>query len=340
MTKTPTCPVVPIARVQVFPAEAIWVIAGANLGDPIGTADDCVPGDVYQLDPDETALLLQLDQAEPGSAPCHIVSGSQIGAPGDSATLASRLTLMAADGERVEVLVICHDTSGALFALPLSPLAPGADYTLIDAGAGPGDIRLGDVVCVSLARGTGITLPGGARRPVERLKPGDLILTRDHGPQPLRWIGKATLRAQGAFAPVVIAAGAIGNIGDLVVGQHHRIFVYQRGKARVGGSAELLVQAKHLVDGDMVRLREGGFLDYYSLVFDRHEIIYAEGIPCESLIVNDAVLSRLPGDLAEEVWARLPGLSHAHHFATEAGPEAVDALALLRRGREPDSGLI
>ena len=32
------------------------------------------------------------------------------------------------------------------------------------------------------------------------------LLTRDHGPQPLRLLGRATLRAHGAFAPVVILA--------------------------------------------------------------------------------------------------------------------------------------
>ena len=80
--------------------------------------------------------------------------------------------------------------------------------------------------------------------------------------------------------------------------------------------------------------REGGFVDYHSLVFDRHEIIYAEGIPAESLMVNEATVSRLPPELADEVRARFPGLSQSQHFGTEAGRELLDAAArdaLLRR---------
>ncbi len=166
--------------------------------------------------------------------------------------------------------------------------------------------------------------------------PGDRVLTRDHGPQPVRFIGRATLRAQGSFAPVVITAGTLGNSGDLIVSQHHRMFLYQRNRSKLVKTAELLVQAKHLVDGDRVFLRDGGFVDYLSLVFDRHEIVYAEGIPAESLMVNDATLSVLPAELADEVKARFPGLSHNQHFGTEAGRIVLDeigATALYKKTR-------
>ena len=179
-----------------------------------------------------------------------------------------------------------------------------------------------------------IALADGRQVAIEALRPGDRVLTRDHGGQPLRWIGSATLRAVGAFAPVVITAGTLGNAGDLIVGQHHRMFLYQRERARLAGTAELLVQAKHLVDGERVFLREGGFVDYFSLVFDRHEIVYAEGIPAESLMVNDATLTHLPDELAEEVKARFPGLSQHQHFGTEAGRMMLDEIgagALFKR---------
>jgi hypothetical protein len=67
-------------------------------------------------------------------------------------------------------------------------------------------------------------------------------------------------------------------------------------------------------------------VDWFSLVFDRHEIIYAEGIPCESLQVSEATVARLPPDLAEEIHARFPGLRQSQHFGTEAGREALDDL--------------
>ncbi len=84
-------------------------------------------------------------------------------------------------------------------------------------------------------------------------------------------------------------------------------------------TAEVLVQAKHLVDGEAIFLREGGFVDYFSLVFDQHEIIYAEGIPAESLMVNDATCPACRPNWPAEVKARFPGLRQNQHFGTEAG---------------------
>lgn len=328
-------------RVHVFPAEALWVTAGANQGDPVGLAEECQPGDIYRLEREAGPVLLLLDQSESDASGAagmraRVAKGSALGSPGQPIRMAARLTLMAPDGERVEVLILEIGGAGR-FALPLSPLAPQDEYTLLAVSDDPGAVQLTDILCIALARGTSVTVPGGVRRPIETLAPGDLILTRDNGPQPLRWIGRANLRAHGAFAPVAIAAGTLGNIGELVVGQHHRIFLYQRAGKRLGATAELLVQAKHLVDGDRVRLREGGFVEYFSLVFDRHEIIYAEGIPCESLLVSEALLNRLPEDLAQAVRERFPGLSQSPHFGTEAGREALDAAgpgALFRRGRD------
>ena len=83
------------------------------------------------------------------------------------------------------------------------------------------------------------------------------------------------------------------------------------------GQAEILIQAKHLVDGRAIRRREGGFVDYYSLVFDRHEVIYAEGIACESLMVNASTLRLIPGDLSEDLRERFPGLTQSQHRGTE-----------------------
>lgn len=316
----------PAQTAHVYAARDLRVVSGANLGDPVAPAGLVEPGDVYRLDPAARALRLALRPAPDGQAPV-LAEGTAVGRPGDRIVLLSLLTLMAPDGDRVELLVIRHEATGEDHVLPLSPLAPRIDYTLIDAREDVEGIRIAEVVCVSFAAGTMITLPGGAQRPIEALAPGDRVLTRDHGAQEIRWVGKATLRAKGGFAPVVIAAGTLGNQSDLIVSPHHRIFLYQRGPKRLGGTAELLVQAKHLVDGDRVTRREGGFVDYYSLVFDRHEIIYAEGIPAESLMVTEAVVNLLPPDLSQEVRARFPGLSQTQHFGTEAGRELLDDAA-------------
>lgn len=317
MTAAPSPAALPGQSCPVFPAEAIFVATGVNQGDSLARPDEVCPGDHYELDSRYPAqrLVVAREQGQP-----HVAPGSAIGTPGDALRLLGRYTLMGEDGNRVELLLL--DLPGAtpgLYAAPLSPMAPDTEYVLLQVDAAPEDAALSDLLCVSFARGTRITMADGSQRRIEDLATGDRVLTRDHGPQPLRWVGHATLRAVGAFAPVVITAGALGNAGDLILSQHHRIFLYQRQRSDALPTAELLVQARHLVNGDTVFIRDGAYVDYFSLVFDRHEIVYAEGIPAESLLVTDAVLSRLPGDLAQEVKARFPGLSQRQHFGTETG---------------------
>ncbi len=323
---------------QLIPAEDIYVTIGVNTGDGLGLPEDVVEGDIYELAEDARPLRLVLTRPTPGSDP-EVAEGSAIGAAGERLRMAARYTLMSPDGDKVDLLMI--PVAGRLYALPLSPMSAALDYTLVKVDTAPEETRLADLMCVSFARGTMITLATGAQAPIETLKPGDKVLTRDHGPQPLRLLGRASLRAHGAFAPVVILAGTLGNSGDLIVSQHHRMFLYQRKRIPGLPTSELLVQAKHLVDDENVFIREGGAVEYFSLVFDRHEIIYAEGIPAESLMVNDATVSRLPPDIAAEVQSRFPGLAQVQHFGTEAGRQflaEVGAAALYQPPRRRPRG--
>ncbi len=316
---------------QVFKCDDIYVSIGVNHGEGLAGLDDVCLGDIYVLavNPAAQAMTLQRDAAAQIIAP-----DSQTGTPGAKVTLAARYTMMAPDGDKLELLALRVDPDAAYFILPLSPMGTNIEYTLVKMDKPQPDERLMDLLCISFARGTLITLGDGSQRPIEELAPGDRVLTRDHGPQAVRWLGNVTLRAVGAYAPVIIPAGVMGNAGDLVVSQHHRMFLYQRKKAGGVPQSELLVQAKHLVDGDRIFLREGGYVDYFSLVFDDHEIIYAESIPAESLMVSEATVSRLPPELAAEVKQRFPGLSQSQNFGIEAGPQAIKAIFqdLAKRG--------
>jgi Ca2+-binding RTX toxin-like protein len=75
--------------------------------------------------------------------------------------------------------------------------------------------------------GTMIATPRGPV-PVERLRPGDLVMTRDNGPRPLLWstmrrLGPAELERAPNLRPVVIAAGTFGGHERLVVSPQHGI---------------------------------------------------------------------------------------------------------------------
>ncbi len=317
---------------QIFRSADVFVISGSNQGDDLGGPEAVDLGDIYRLDPDATPLRLVVSQ--PDGSDQRVAAGSAVGVEGQTIRLEARYALMAPDGDKVELLVLQLD-SAERFILPLSPIGAQLDYTLLSVEPAPTDLMLADLLCLSFARGTMITLADGAQRAIETLRPDDHVLTRDHGRQPIRWIGHARLRAVGAFAPVVISSGTLGNGGDLILSQHHRVFLYQRQKLPGLSTSELLVQARHFVDEDRVYLRTGGYVDYFSLVFDHHEIIYAEGIPSESLMVNDATVNRLPPDIAADVKARFPGLTQNPHFGTEAGRQFLDAIGQDRlfRGR-------
>ncbi|EEW26494.1 Hint domain-containing protein [Rhodobacter ferrooxidans] len=311
---------------MLFRGDDIYVTSGVNLDDGLGVPDQVCPGDTYELA--EGAQPLRLMVARSAGAQT-VAPGSEIGAQGDPVQLVARYTLMGEDGNAVELMLL--RLPGGLYALPLSPMGAGIGYALVKVDDSPAEAPLADLLCLAFVRGTRITLAGGAQVAIEALQPGDRVLTRDHGGQPLRWLGRATLRGVGAFAPVVIGKGVLGNEGDLIVSQHHRMFLYQRDRSPGLPTAELLVQARHLVNGETIYIRDGGFVDYFSLVFDRHEIIYAEGIPAESLMVNEATLARLPAELAAEVQARFPGLAQPQHFGTEAGGQALAHIAATRR---------
>lgn len=313
-----TGPDAPGHAAQVFAAEEIYAVQGANQGDALSGPEEICAGDIYRLTAAARPLRLALRQ--PDARTQAVAAGSEIGAPGALIRLEARYAMMAPDGDRVDLLFLRLE-DGTGLALPLSPLGAGVDYTLLSVEPAPEGMHLADLMCLSFARGTMITLTDGSQRPIEALVPGIEVLTRDHGRQTVRWIGHARLRAVGSFAPVVITAGTIGNAGDLIISQHHRVFLYQRNRLPGLATSELLVQARDMVDGEAVYLREGGFVDYFSLVFDRHEIIYAEGVPSESLMVNDATVNRLPPEIAADVKARFPGLAQAPHFGTEASRE-------------------
>lgn len=319
----------------VYTGDTLPVISGANAVDPLPLPTESVPGDYYRLTDHAQPQLLVLDLSAPGAGddPAiegqigagRIGAGSELGAPGDRVCLRGRLSLMAPDGDLVEVLVLETPGAGRL-ALPLSPLRARTTYTLIAADDRPGPIRLADVVTGAFARGTRIALGDGRQVPVEDLAPGEAVITRDHGVQVLRWKGAVRLRAEGGFAPVMVMPGVMGNPGPLVVSPHHRLFLYRRDARAIAGAAELLVQARHLVDGQNLVRREGGFVEYFSLVFDQHEVIYAEGVPCESLMVCPATLTRLPETLAGPLRAAFPGLNQRLHTGADIATELVSRL--------------
>jgi hypothetical protein len=348
MSADPATPQAESYVCHVFEADGLVAVSGANAGDPLALPGELCLGDVYRLSAQAPMRRLAIrdrgagegrflgPSADHPEGDAAVAEGSEVGAAGTAVTLEARLTLMAPDGAQSDVVLIAlaaRRGDPRLVALPLAPVEPGVDYTLIAATERPGAVPLAETLSVAFARGTRITLADGTQRPIERLLPGDLLLTRDHGPQPVRQVLSRTVRALGSFAPVAIPKGTLGNADDLLVGQHQRLFLYQRGPDRIAGRAEILVRACDLVDGETVTLRKGGHADYLTLVLDRHEVIYAECIPAESLLVTAATRRQLPAEARARLDAEMPALSQDPLRAAEApGAEMSAARTRLIRG--------
>jgi hypothetical protein len=140
------------------------------------------------------------------------------------------------------------------------------------------------VVC--FAAGTMIETRDGPRS-VETLAPGDMILTRDMGHQPLRWISSTHAPAVGDLAPVVITTGTLGNTSDLTVSPQHGVLVEDWRAELLYGSSDVLVRAIDLLGHDGVYRKSGGQVSYYHLLFDAHQLVQAAGIWSESLYPGD-----------------------------------------------------
>ena len=130
-------------------------------------------------------------------------------------------------------------------------------------------------------RGTLIETENGPR-PIESLEAGDLVLTADHGLQPICWISRRRFPGQGDCAPIRIAKSALGNTRDLVVSPQHRLLLTGWRAELFFGEDEVLVAAKHLTGHDRIHRLECDEVEYFHLLFDRHQIIFAEGIASES----------------------------------------------------------
>ncbi len=326
----------PAHALPVYPSALLRVTNGANMGDGLGFADDLVPEDCYQLARHAAPNRLSLHTADNGHF--TVANDSSLGQPGATVVLDSCLTFMTRASDVTELLVLVEvDADGhaaEIYGLPLADIRPKTDYLLVGIDRETALSRFAQVACVSFARGTRITLTTGQQRPIEDLQVGDRVLTRDDGPQAIRWIGQNTVRAVGEFAPILITAGTLHNQHDLLVSPDHRLFIYQRSDRIGAGRPEILVRARHLVNGDTVRVQAGGFVDYFQLLFDRHQIIFAEGIAAETLLIDPRTRPALPDGVAARMAATLPRHAMPNHLDFEIAKNLVDrpdAAEILRR---------
>lgn len=246
-------------------------------------------------------------------------------ASGDSVTLASGHTITLLPGGQLQIV------PPAGFAGLTEPVLTNFSYTAQNQ-SGVTDaayVSIKTVPC--FAAGTLIRTQRG-EVPVEALRIGDLVETRDHGPQPLRWIGQCRVAAKGRFAPIQIEAGTFGHHRRLVVSPQHRILLTHWMAELMFGEEEVLVAAKDLVNDCSVRIMEGGEIEYLHLLFDAHEIVFAQGLATESFLPGPMVLNDFDAPVRDEVLALFPEIDRMTYDgygpAARIGLKAHEALTI------------
>ena len=156
-----------------------------------------------------------------------------------------------------------------------------------------GGDRVNGTYATCFTAGTAIRTPNGEVL-IDTLQVGDMVTTMDNGAQPIRWIGTQRLshrqlQARPNLRPILIRQGLLGATRNLLVSPQHSMLL----------GPETLVRAKHLVDVPKsgIRIAHGKkTINYVHLMFDAHQIIFAENTPSESfypgpMAVNGLTLS-------------------------------------------------
>jgi hypothetical protein len=171
-----------------------------------------------------------------------------------------------------------------------------------------------DVVCFT--KGTEIATPTGPRN-IEDLGTGDLVITRDNGLKPIRWIGRkvitgARLYAMPHLSPVLIKKNAFGTgtpHKDMWLSPQHRVLRKNHICSLQFGSAEVLAPIKGLINNNTI-ITEASLknVEYIHILFDSHEIIYADGLACESFHPGEMALSAIEDAARAELFEIFPEL--------------------------------
>ncbi|WP_292294544.1 Hint domain-containing protein [Marivita sp.] len=156
------------------------------------------------------------------------------------------------------------------------------------------------LIVICFAAGTLIETPEGPRF-VESLREGDVVNTLDEGPQPILWIGHVRVPGDGLNTPIRIKRGALGNIRDLWVSPNHRMLMRGAKAELLFGEDEVLVAAKHLVNGTTIFPEPRPVVEYWHFLCEAHQVVFAEGCAVETLYPGTVAMGTVEANAQDEI---------------------------------------
>ena len=154
---------------------------------------------------------------------------------------------------------------------------------------------------------------------VERLKPGARVKTGAGDYEELiqvysTVINSNDLARNDKLRPVRITAGALDDglpKRDLLLSRQHRVLVSSPISQKMFGADSILISAINLtkVSGIFVD-HQISHVRYYHLVFAQHELVFANGALCESLLLTAENSEGLPKEIREEVGFLFPEIAN------------------------------
>lgn len=185
----------------------------------------------------------------------------------------------------------------------------GNSLTLTNRGAtvDPQTLNFDTTNVICFCRGTRIACANGEIA-VEDLNVGDRVITRDHGYQKIRWIGRTTVKAHVEIAPIRIRKGVLQNVRDLRISPNHRVLLKGPMLELLLGHTEVLVPAKYLVDGETILREPPGDVEYFHILFDCHELVLSEQCWTESFHPGCVGWSTLCEEVRAEILDLFPCL--------------------------------
>lgn len=147
-------------------------------------------------------------------------------------------------------------------------------------------------------------------QPVETLRRGDRVVTRDNGLRRIAWVGRrdlsySDLQEVPTLRPVLVRKGAFGfgaPSRDMLVSPKHRLLVDVDYPAR----EEVLIGAERLIDGRTIRMAPVLGVSYLHILLEAHEVILANGAWTESFHPDDETMSSLDREMRREIVGLFP----------------------------------